>query len=333
MAALDDKRILITGGAGFIGSHLVDALLNEPVREIVIFDNFVRGRYENIQHALIDRRVNLIEADITDLAELTKAIASADLVVHLAALWLLECIEKPAEALQVNVTGTFNVADACRKAGVQKLIFASSASVYGNAHSTPMNEAHPLMNRTFYGATKIAGEQILKAFNEMYGLNYLALRFFNVYGPRQDYRGAYTSVIMKILDSIDRNEPPLIYGDGSQAYDFIYVKDVAQAIIRALKADVCDEAINVATGIKTSINELTELLLGLTGSPVKPRYKSASQIFVTDRVGCTEKAQNLLQFKATVSLVDGLQELIQWRTADKLKINREVEQLQEDVLA
>jgi UDP-glucose 4-epimerase len=179
----------------------------------------------------------------------------------------------------------------------------------------PMPENHELNNRTMYGATKVAVEQMLRAYNEMYGMNYVALRYFNIYGPRQDYRNAYVSVIMKVLDRIDSGLPPVIFGDGSQAYDFIYVKDVARANVLAMSSDVTDEAFNIATGVKTSINTLVQTILKITGTAIQPEYKPAGQTFVTDRVGDPVKARQLLGFSAQTSLPQGLAELIAWRAA------------------
>ncbi|MEX0600012.1 MAG: NAD-dependent epimerase/dehydratase family protein, partial [Rhodothermales bacterium] len=244
------------------------------------------------------------------------AAEGCDYAFHLAALWLLQCHEYPRAAFTVNVEGTFNVLEACRDAGIKKLVYSSSASVYGDALETPMTEDHPYNNRTFYGATKIAGEHMCRAFNERYGLDYVGLRYMNVYGPRQDYKGAYVSVIMKILDRIDAGLPPIVYGDGSQAYDFIYVEEVARANLLALQSDATDECFNVGCGRSTSIKALCELLLELTGSTLPIQYEPAGQTFVTRRVGSTEKAERLLDFNSEVELADGLQRLIRWRRAD-----------------
>jgi len=236
-----------------------------------------------------------------------------DYVFLLAALWLLHCYEYPRAAFEVNIKGTFNVLEACLNNNIKKLVFSSSASVYGNAVEIPMTEDHPYNNRTFYGATKIAGEHMCRAFNERYGLNYVGLRYMNVYGPRQDYKGTYTSVIMKILDRLDQGLPPIVYGDGSQSYDFIYVADTAKANICALKSDVTDDFYNVGMGVKTSIKELAELILELTNSNLKIQYEPAGQTFVTHRIGSTEKAKRELGFEATTDLREGLKELIKWR--------------------
>jgi UDP-glucose 4-epimerase len=311
---LKASKVLVIGGAGFIGSHVVEELRKEDIEEIVIYDNFCRGTMGNIRESLKDPRVKIFEigGDITQVDILNSAMKDADYVFHLAALWLLQCYEFPRAAFEVNIKGTFNVLEACVRNKIRKLVYSSSASVYGNAVELPMTEEHPFNNRTFYGATKIAGEQMCRAFFERYGLSYTGLRYMNVYGPRQDYKGAYVAVIMKVLDRIAEGLPPVIYGDGSQAYDFIYVQDVARANILALEADVQDEFYNVGTGQATTINELTNLLLELTGSEMKPEYK-AGQTFVTSRTGSTLKAEKELGFVAKTELSEGLKRLIAWR--------------------
>lgn len=306
-------RIAVIGGAGLIGSHIVEALTREDVAEILVFDNFMRGRRASLALAERDPRVKVIEGDLRRMDDLRGALAGKDFAFHLAASWLLECVERPREAVENNMLGTYNVLEACRDAKIRRLVFSSSASVYGNALAVPMTEEHPFNNRTLYGATKIAGEQLCRAFHEMYRLNYIGLRYMNVYGPRQDYRGAYVAVIMKILDRIDQGQPPLVYGDGSQSYDFVYVEDTARANVCALKADVVDEFFNVGMGTRTTILEITKLLLDLTGSPLQPKFEPQGQTFVTHRIGSTEKAERLLGFRATVPLRDGLRRLIDWR--------------------
>jgi UDP-glucose 4-epimerase len=310
---ISDKNILVIGGAGLIGSHVVEALLEEPVRRVSIFENFTRGTESNIGAALGDDRVRVIEGDITHLDVLDAALAQADGVFHLAALWLLHCHEFQRAAFDVNIKGTFNVLEGCVKNGIEKLVYSSSASVYGNALEVPMTEEHPYNNRTFYGATKIAGEHMARAMNERYGLDYVGLRYMNVYGPRQDYNSAYTSVIMKVLDRIDEGKPPLVYGDGSQSYDFIHVTDVARANVLAMTADATDEFYNVGAGTRTTIQELVELLLELTDPNLGIQYEPAGQTFVTHRVGSTEKARADLGFQATVDLREGLKTVIEWR--------------------
>jgi len=310
------QKLVLIGGAGFVGSHLVEALIADSAADIVVYDNFVRGTKQNLDEALKAGRVQVIEGDILDRAAVERAVEGADGVFHLAASWLLQCVDDPRAGLQTNVVGTFNVMQACKDANVRRLVFSSSASVYGNALQTRMDEDHPLNNRTFYGATKIAGEQLLRSFNEMHGLDYVALRYFNIYGPRQDYSGAYVSVIMKVLDRLDAGERPVVFGDGSQAYDFIYVGDVARANVLAMKAAVKDECINVCTGTKTSIRELVDLLRELSGSTSETEYRSAAQQFVTDRLGDPTKCRDMLGFEPTVALREGLGRLIAWRMSE-----------------
>ncbi len=312
---LDGKKVLVIGGAGLIGSHVVEALLEEPVAEVVVYDNFSRGTRDNLEEALRDPRCRVfpLGGDICQRDLLDAAVAEADRVVHLAALWLLHCHEYPESAFEVNMRGTFNVLQSCVRHGTERLVFSSSASVYGDAITEPMTEDHPFNNWTFYGATKIAGEQMMKAFHRRYGLRGVGLRYMNVYGPRQDYRGAYIAVMMKILDSIDRGEPPVVYGDGSQAYDFVHVRDVARANVCALKADVEHGFYNVGTGVKTSIRELAELLLELTGSDLGIRYLPSGESFVTNRVGCPKAAERDLGFRWQIGLREGMQSLIDWR--------------------
>jgi UDP-glucose 4-epimerase len=312
------KQVLI-GGAGFVGSHLIEHMVESGVREIVVFDNFARGTRQNIAAYEKSGRVKVVEGDILDAKAVEQVVDGADGVYHLAASWLLQCVDDPRAGLQTNVVGMFNVMNACHTAKIRRLVFSSSASVYGNALQTTMAEDHPLNNRTFYGATKIAGEQLLRAFNEMHGLNYVALRYFNIYGPRQDYSGAYVSVIMKVLDRIDAGERPVVYGDGSQAYDFIYVGDVAQANLLAMSKDVRDENINVCTGLKTSIRDLVDLLRELTGSKTEVDYRPAAQQFVTDRLGDPTKSRELLGFEAKTPLREGLKKLIEWRASELKK--------------
>jgi UDP-glucose 4-epimerase len=300
---LSGRKVLVVGGAGFIGSHIVDQLLNTDVREVVIYDNFFRGSRENIEQALRDPRVSVFPhgGDILHRDIMDKAMEGVDGVFHLAALWILQCHEYPEAAFDVNVRGTFNVIMAALKAGVKRVVYSSSASVYGDALDVPMTEDHPYNNFTFYGASKIAGEHFFKSLGRRYGLPWVGLRYMNVYGPRQDYKGAYIAVMHKILDRIEQGEPPIVFGDGSQQYDFVHV------------ADVAGECYNVGRGVGTSIKELTELLLRLTGSDLPIRYEKAGLTFVTNRVGCAVRAQRDLDFAWKVDLEEGMRSLIEWR--------------------
>jgi len=312
------KRILVIGGAGLIGSHLIDQLLKTDVKKVVIYDNFCRGRLDNLKESLKDSRCTIFPdgGDITHMDTLQKAMQGMDGVFHLAAVWLLQCHEYPETAFDVNVKGTFNVIMAAIKAQVGRVVYSSSASVYGNAVELPMKEEHPYNNYTFYGASKIAGEHFFKSLGDRYGLNWCGLRYMNVYGPRQDYQGAYIAVMHKILDRIDKGERPMVYGDGSQCYDFIAVEDIARANLLAMKSEASGKCYNVGRGIGTSIKELTEILLELTGSDLEIQYEPAGQTFVTNRVGCPIAAKEELKFEWTIDLRDGLQRLIDWRKAD-----------------
>ena len=322
------KRILVIGGAGLIGSHVVEELLKEDVEKVIVYDNFCRGTLENLEEALKDPRCHIFEigGDILQTDILNAAMKGADGVVHLAALWLLQCYEFPRAAFDVNIRGTFNALDACVASNVKRLVYSSSASVYGDAVEEPMTEGHPYKNWTFYGATKIAGEQMFRAYHKRYGLKGVGLRYMNVYGPRQDYKGTYIAVMMKILDKIDKGLAPIVYGDGSQAYDFIYVGDAARANVCALKSDVPFGFYNVGRGIKTSIKELTELILRITGSDLPIQYQPAGQTFVTNRVGDPTAAERDLGFRWTVDLEDGLKRLIEWRRSHAEEVEKRREQ-------
>lgn len=313
------SKILVIGGAGFIGSHVVDELRKEDVGEIVIYDNFSRGSGDNLEEALKDPRVKVFElgGDILQTDILNEAIKGKDYVFHLAALWLLHCYDYPRSAFHVNIEGTFNVLEACVRHQVKKLIYSSSASVYGDAVELPMNEDHVYNNKTFYGATKIAGEHMSRAFFHRYGLKSVGLRYMNVYGARQDYKGTYIAVIMKILDRLDQNLPPIIYGDGSQAYDFIYVTDAARANVCALRSPAHDAFYNVGSGVQTSIKELAEMILEITGSRLNLLYERAGQTFVMNRIGDPQRAEKELGFKYRIGLKEGLRALIDWRNTHK----------------
>lgn len=319
MADIRGKSILVIGGAGFIGSHVVDELLKEDVKQVLIYDNFCRGSMSNLEDALRDSRARVYEVggDILQTDVLNAAMRESDQVVHLAALWLLQCYDYPRSAFDVNVRGTFNVLEACRDNDIERLVYSSSASVYGDAVQIPMTEEHPFNNRTFYGATKIAGEAMARAFTDRYNLPYVGLRYMNVYGARQDYKGTYIAVIMKILDRLDQGLPPVLYGDGTQAYDFIYVTDCARANVRALKSDATDSFYNVGSGTRTSLEELCEMILDLTGSTLPIQYEPTGKTFVTNRIGSTEKARRELGFETVVDLREGLARLIEWRDAHK----------------
>jgi nucleoside-diphosphate-sugar epimerase len=317
-----DKKVVVIGGAGLIGSHTVDALLREDVGEVVVYDNFVRGTRENLEAALVDPRCSVYEhgGDIGQTDVLRAALEGADGVFHFAALWLLHCQDFPRAAFDVNVRGSFNVFEACIDAGVERLVYSSSASVYGDAVEEPMTEEHPFNFENFYGATKVAGEAMVRALHKRYGLGYVGLRYMNVYGPRQDYRGAYIAVIMKMLDAIDRGEPLVLFGDGSQAYDFVYVGDCAAANVCAMKAETVDRFYNVGTGVRSSVRQLADQLLEITGSDVGIRYEPEGVTFVKNRIGSPDRAREEIGFQAEVPLAEGLRHLIDWRDAHKEEV-------------
>lgn len=316
---LSGKNVVVIGGAGFIGSHVVRALLSTDVGTVTIYDNLTRGKVGNLEGALDDGRCDFFPdgGDIRDVDVLNAALRNADGVIHLAAMWLLHSKEYPRTAFDVNVQGTFNVLEACVNNDVERLVYSSSASVYGDAVEVPMTENHPFNNRNFYGATKIAGEAMARAFHDRYGLSFVGMRYMNVYGPYQDQTAAYTGVIPILLNKIDANEAPVINGDGSQAYDFITVRDTARANIAALSANISDEFYNVGTGVQTSIRELCELILDLKGSDLEVTYNPYSEEdvrqFVQNRIGSTDKAAEEIGFEYQDELRQGLLDLISWR--------------------
>ncbi|NOI82337.1 NAD-dependent epimerase/dehydratase family protein [Vibrio tubiashii] len=317
------NKVLVIGGAGFIGSHVVAELLKTDVKEVVVYDNFARGKQSYIEPYLKDSRCTLYPngGDIREIDILNDAMQGCDAVIHLAAMWLLHCKDFPRTAFDVNIQGTFNVLEACVKNNIQRLVYSSSASVYGDAVEVPMTEEHPFNNKNFYGASKIACEAMCRATYDRFGLNYVGLRYMNVYGPHQDQTAAYTGVVPIMLNKIDANEAPVINGDGTQAYDFVSVQDVARCNVLALQSDATDEFYNVGTGVQTSIKELCELILELRESSLEVTYKPYSpedaRRMVQNRIGCPEKAKRDLGFEYQDDLRSGLNNLIAWREETK----------------
>ena len=319
MTQIKNSNILVIGGAGFIGSFVVAELLKHEVNKVIVYDNFARGNPDYLLQQLDDPRCSIYKngGDIRDVDILNDAVSEVDFVICLAAMWLLHCKDYPRTAFEVNIKGTFNVLEACVKNNIKKLVWSSSASVYGDAVELPMTEDHPFNNKNFYGASKIAGEAMATAFNDRYGLKVIGLRYMNVYGPHQDQTAAYTGVVPILLNKIQANESPTINGDGSQAYDFIYVEDVARANVKALISDVEFGMYNVGTEVQTSIKKLCDTILKLKKSNLKVEYRPYTEddarSLVQNRIGSRKKAENELGFKFKYDLKEGLQKLIDWR--------------------
>jgi UDP-glucose 4-epimerase len=312
---IDGSRILVTGGCGLIGSTTIDILLRDHAPEqIVILDNLERGTLRNVEHALQDPRVTLVRGDIRDVPTVQKTTKGMDAVIHMATLRITACAAEPRAALEVMCDGSFNVLEAAQTHGVKKFVTASSASIYGLADTFPTREDHhPYNNRTWYGASKIMLEGLLRSFNDMYGLPYTALRYFNVYGPRMDVHGKYTEVLIRWMERIAAGQAPLIFGDGNQTMDFVYIDDVARSNVLALQSDLQDDVFNVASGVETSLNDLAYALLRVMGSNLKPEYGPERKVNpVSRRLADTSKAKQLLGFEATVGLDEGLTRLVDW---------------------
>ena len=312
---IDGSNILVTGGCGLVGSTTIDLLLahHAPAR-IVIVDDLSRGTLANVARALDDPRVTLVRGDIRDPDTVRRATEGMDAVIHMATLRITACAAEPRAALGVMCDGTFNVVEAAQAAGVKKVVAASSASVYGLADTFPTPETHhPYNNRTWYGASKVMLEGLLRAYHDMHGLSYVALRYFNVYGPRMDIHGRYTEVLIRWMERIAVGQPPLILGDGTQTMDFVYIEDVARSNILALQSDATDEVFNVASGVETSLSALAAALSAVMGSALAPEYGPERKVNpVSRRLADTRKAEARLGFRAQVSLEDGLGRLVQW---------------------
>jgi UDP-glucose 4-epimerase len=307
-------RILITGGAGLIGSHIADALIEADAPEIVVFDSLSRGRRENLASALPSGRVRLVEGDVRDREAVARAMEGVGLVFHQAAIRITQCAEEPRLAKDVLVDGTFNVLEAAVQAGVPRVVAASSASVYGLAEVFPTGEKHhPYANRTIYGAAKLFNEALLRSFNDMYGLDYVALRYFNVYGPRMDVYGAYTEVMIRWMEAIAAGKPPVVFGDGATSMDFVHVRDIARANLLAARSTVTDVVLNVGSGKETSLDELAALLLKIMGSGLSADHAPARKVNpVTRRLADVEEAARQIGFRASIDLEEGLRTLVDW---------------------
>jgi len=311
---LHGARALVTGGAGLIGSHLADLLASAGASEIVVLDNLSRGRLDNLATARASGRVTLVDGDIRDRGLLARALDGVDVLFHLAAIRITQCAEEPRLALEVLVDGTFNVLEAAVAAGVKKVVAASSASIYGMAERFPTSEDHhPYNNRTLYGTAKAFNEGLLASLSDMYGLDYVALRYFNVYGPRMDTHGAYTEVLIRWMDRIDRGLSPVIYGDGKQTMDFVYVEDVARANALAATSGATNEVFNVASGVETSLDELAQALLTAMGASLAVEYGPKRKVnAVSRRLADPGRARARLGFETRVDLDEGLRRLVVW---------------------
>ena len=317
---INGSKILVTGGCGLVGSTTIDLLLRDySPAQIVIIDNLNRGTLHNVDEALKDPRVSLVRGDIRDVATMHKVTAGMDAVIHMATLRITACAAEPREALGVMCDGSFNVLEAAQAAGVKKVVAASSASIYGLAEQFPTREDHhPYGNRTWYGASKIMLEGLLRSYNDMFKLPYVALRYFNVYGPRMDLHGRYTEVLIRWMDRIAAGQPPLILGDGKTTMDFVYIEDVARSNILALESDLADDVFNVASGVETSLNDLAAALLRVMGAKLKPEYGPERSVNpVSRRLACTQKAAEKLGFRSTIDLDEGLSRLVDWWRANK----------------
>jgi UDP-glucose 4-epimerase len=319
---MQGERVLITGGAGAVGSNIADQLVQAGAEEIVVLDNFVRGRRENLAWALANGPVRIVEGDICDRGLVDELAHSVDVIFHQAALRITQCAEEPRLALEVMVDGTFNVIDAALRKGVRRIVAASSASVYGLAEQFPTGEAHhPYANDTLYGAAKTFNEGLMRSFHAMRDLDYVALRYFNVYGPRMDIHGVYTEVLVRWMERIAAGEAPLILGDGSQTMDFVYIGDVARANLLAAEADVSDEVFNVASGTETSLLELAQLLIDVMGADVKVEHGPERAVNkVPRRLADTTLARERLGFEAEVDIEEGLRRLVDWWQAERAGI-------------
>jgi UDP-glucose 4-epimerase len=311
---MDYKRALVTGGAGLIGSHIIDQLIARGIDEVIVLDNLTRGRLENLAGSLPSGKVTVVQGDIRDRDTVGRAMDGIDVVFHQAAIRITQCAEDPRLAHDVLATGTFNILEAAVAAKVHRVVYASSASMYGQADVFPTTERHHgYGNRTIYGATKLYGEGLLRSFTEMYGLDYVALRYFNVYGPRMDAFGVYTEVMIRWMERLAKGQPCLIFGDGGQTMDFVFVTDIARANLLAADSSLTDDVLNVASGTETSLTQLAEALGRVMGVDMRPEYAPERKATpVARRLADVSRAEKLIGFRTTVSLEEGLRQLVEW---------------------
>jgi UDP-glucose 4-epimerase len=311
---IKNSTIFVTGGAGFIGSYVIEELLTHQPKKIIILDNLIRGSYENMKSFSNNPLIEFVEGDIRNEELLERCVAGTDFVFHMAALRINACAASPQEGFDVMLAATFKLANLCVKHKVKKVIYSSTASVYGLAQHFPTPETdNPYNNQTFYGGAKVWGEQLFRSYKFMYGLDYIALRYFNVYGPKMDTDGKYTEVMIKWLDCVRDNKQPAIFGDGTDSMDFVHVKDVAHANVLALISDVTDEAFNVGDQVETNLKQMLDTLLAVNNSKLEPVYKEANSINpVSRRLADVSKASKMLGYSPSISLEQGLKELSNW---------------------
>jgi UDP-glucose 4-epimerase len=320
---ISDGRFLVTGGAGTIGSTIVDQLVAARAGEVVVLDNFVRGRQENLAWARENGTVRVVNGDIRDTDLVRSLMQGIEVVFHQAAIRITQCATEPRLALQILVDGTYEVVEAAADAGVRKVVAASSASVYGMAEEFPTTERHhPYHNDTLYGAAKAFNEGLLRSFHAMRGLDYVILRYFNVYGPRMDIYGLYTEVLIRWMERIESGRPPLILGDGKQTMDLVFTEDIARANLLAAESDASDEAFNIASATETSLAELADALQRAMGSSLEPEFGPARGVnAVTRRLADISAARQRLGWKPEVDLDEGLRRLVAWWRAEQTHTN------------
>ena len=320
LSPLKGSVALVTGGGGFIGSHIVDDLLAAGTREVRVIDNFLRGRPENLSDALSSGRVKLTRGDIRDRELVAEHLKDVQYVFHQAALRITHCAAEPRLAIEVMIDATFDLVELCRELPIKKLVYASSASIYGQADQFPTTEqAPPYDNRTLYGAAKSFGEGLLRSYNDMYGLPYVGLRYFNAYGPRMDVHGKYTEVLVRWMERIEQGQPPLVFGSGDQTMDFVFVEDIARANLLAAVSDAKDEVFNVGTSTETSLKQLAAALLEVMGrSDLSVEHVEDRKInTVGRRLSDISAARKRLGYEPTVDLKTGLKKLVAWWRAEK----------------
>ncbi len=320
---LKGKRILITGGCGFVGSHIADLLVEAGCSKIVLLDNMVRGRIENVSKAARSGNVHIVQGDIRDGALMDTLVAGSDIVFHQAALRITHCAAEPQTAFEVMATATFDLLQTCVTHKIEKVVMASSASIYGMAEEFPTGESHhPYANRTLYGACKTFGEGLLRSYNDMFGLDYVALRYFNVYGPRMDLHGKYTEVLIRWMDRIAAGDAPIIFGDGLQTMDMIHVRDVARANVLSAAAPASDVVLNVGSGTETSLLDLANILTEILDRPdLRPIHEAERAVNpVPRRLADVEEAARLIGFRSSIGLNDGMADLVAWWAKERGQI-------------